>query len=398
MAGCLVVYCTIRYIQNRNATSTEYKTYHQTSRDLYPSICFCFMGLAIYDSERMKEAYGIQNFSDYPRYLSGHIWNKTMVDVDYDYVTGHLDEYFNGLDVSLDATGYSPVYRWLNRKNKVNITYSTDSKVFPFFISQRSALTKCFTFNFSPKMFPNITGKIIRRFMVYLNTTKPLDVIFSVSMNYPGQVSRSIPMDLEVDRSQNIMSGNLDVKLIEVGIIEVLRRRKGSKESCNLESEKTDEFLYKKVADELNCKPSHWKNVDHPNICNNMESMQRSNFDEKVFFNSDDLKEVGPPCDELIDIDYKLRNYPRGTFTKYSDVGGGLHKMEDIYKLKPGSASLLFTFDRAIYREITHFRAYNLEGLIGNGGGYVGLFLGFAVWQIPDFCYLIYQLIASKNV
>ena len=41
-------------------------------------------------------------------------------------------------------------------------------------------------------------------------------------------------------------------------------------------------------------------------------------------------------------------------------------------------------FKTAAYKEIKQDRAFNIESFIGNVGGYVGLFLGFAIWSIPE--------------
>ena len=35
------------------------------------------------------------------------------------------------------------------------------------------------------------------------------------------------------------------------------------------------------------------------------------------------------------------------------------------------------------FRETIQTRAYTLEGLVGNTGGYIGLFLGYALSQLP---------------
>ena len=95
VAGSLLAYCAMKYIQNDNATSTEYKKFQKTEKDLYPSIALCFSGLAIYDADKMKHSYGIDNVYEYPLFLRGEIWNDTMVKVDYDDVTDHLKEFFN---------------------------------------------------------------------------------------------------------------------------------------------------------------------------------------------------------------------------------------------------------------------------------------------------------------
>ena len=389
-AGSLVIYCALRYAQNHNSSSIEYKTFHETAKDLYPSINLCFYGLEIYDHKRMEQDYGIRNVLDYSRYLSGEKWNDSMMDVDYDYVTDHLTEYFNEINVSFDFLGNNPAYQWVNPEEKRKQNYSIENEgnhsqsSFPFSISQRSSLTKCFAFDMSTKRLTKTRGKTIRLLNFDLNITKSLNLSLFMSMNYPGQALRGIPLNLEFDKNKKVLSGKLDVISIDIGVIEVLRRRANSKVSCNTETDKYDIFLYQKMADELNCKPSHWKNIDHQDICNSSEKMKNSDFSEKFFLDPDDLGKIHPPCDELVGLDNDIRIYPRGTTD------------DKFFKADPKSSKVLISFYRTTYKEIKHFRAYNLESLIGNGGGYVGLFLGFTVWQFPEFCSLVYDFFVKK--
>ena len=113
---------------------------------------------------------------------------------------------------------------------------------------------------------------------------------------------------------------------------------------------------------------------------------------EKVFIDPDDLEEMAAPCDELIDVDSKISDYPRGTLA----LEETFTDLKTSFEVDQNSSLLAINFERAIYREISYFRSYNFEGLIGNGGGYVGLFLGFAVWQIPDFANFVYNYLAEK--
>ena len=43
------------------------------------------------------------------------------------------------------------------------------------------------------------------------------------------------------------------------------------------------------------------------------------------------------------------------------------------------------------YKEITEVRAYGIQALVGNAGGYVGLFLGFALKEIPKMLFILYR-------
>ena len=49
------------------------------------------------------------------------------------------------------------------------------------------------------------------------------------------------------------------------------------------------------------------------------------------------------------------------------------------------------------YKEIRNVRAFNEESLIGNLGGYIGLFLGVALWQIPDVISSLQSKLRSKK-
>ena len=46
---------------------------------------------------------------------------------------------------------------------------------------------------------------------------------------------------------------------------------------------------------------------------------------------------------------------------------------------------LLLNFQGATYMEIEQIRAYDIQSLFGNAGGYVGAFLGVALMQLPKF-------------
>ena len=49
-----------------------------------------------------------------------------------------------------------------------------------------------------------------------------------------------------------------------------------------------------------------------------------------------------------------------------------------------------FTIDlkyvQTTFREIKHVRAYDMNSLVGNVGGYIGMFLGYAVMNFPTAC------------
>ena len=47
------------------------------------------------------------------------------------------------------------------------------------------------------------------------------------------------------------------------------------------------------------------------------------------------------------------------------------------------------------YKEIRQVRAYDAQSLIGNAGGYIGLFLGCALRELPSFMLIVYKIICD---
>jgi len=53
-------------------------------------------------------------------------------------------------------------------------------------------------------------------------------------------------------------------------------------------------------------------------------------------------------------------------------------------------------YNKQTYREIKQVRAYNVQSLIGNVGGYIGLFVGYSLSQLPNFFENAYGMIVKK--
>ena len=50
----------------------------------------------------------------------------------------------------------------------------------------------------------------------------------------------------------------------------------------------------------------------------------------------------------------------------------------------PATRIFEIIFKNANYKEIKHVQSFNFETFLGNVGGYVGLFIGVAIWQAPE--------------
>ena len=53
-------------------------------------------------------------------------------------------------------------------------------------------------------------------------------------------------------------------------------------------------------------------------------------------------------------------------------------------------------FRSPLFKEIKQIQAYSVETLVGNVGGSIGFFLGYAIKEIPTFLHKIYKVV-KKN-
>ena len=64
---------------------------------------------------------------------------------------------------------------------------------------------------------------------------------------------------------------------------------------------------------------------------------------------------------------------------------------------KPTDMSMAFFYTEKTYEEIKYSRMMNFDGWISNVGGFIGIFLGCSMLQIPEFLVFIMGYIKAKK-
>ena len=137
------------------------------------------------------------------------------------------------------------------------------------------------------------------------------------------------------------------------------------------------------VAKIANCIPPHWNtSLDYP-TCNSAEKMKYFAIPRMTnnLVPSPVIQKLVEPCVSLRSAAFHImseqRQYKFGRIPPADEES---------------SARMVFIFKNERYREIRYTQKFDIESLIGNVGGYIGLFLGLAIWQLPD----LVECIASK--
>ena len=60
--------------------------------------------------------------------------------------------------------------------------------------------------------------------------------------------------------------------------------------------------------------------------------------------------------------------------------------------------SIVVAYRQTAFREITQIKAYGINSLVGNMGGYMGLLLGYAVLNFPDLLRGIFNWAKGKDL
>ena len=99
----LVSWCYYDYSLNEDATQIHNRVFHKTSDDIYPSATICLM--RPFKEEKLKEFDSDLTARKFQFFLMGippvwgSVWNKSWIDIDYDYVTYELTDLISSVSV-----------------------------------------------------------------------------------------------------------------------------------------------------------------------------------------------------------------------------------------------------------------------------------------------------------
>ena len=154
--------------------------------------------------------------------------------------------------------------------------------------------------------------------------------------------------------------------------MEVIRRRPKKNKLC-YDMEDYDAKIRDVIIENAGCRPIMWNTNRSEPLCSTSESFQGIVLEHFDQFNQLERKNKTylDPClsIEKLQIEYTEENIPSGE-EDLSDDDDGWFRIQ--FDLIPNS-----------FKEIKQVRKYSVQSLVGNGGGYIGLCLGYALWNVP---------------
>ena len=149
----------------------------------------------------------------------------------------------------------------------------------------------------------------------------------------------------------------------------VLQRRNKPNEPCNEQSYQFDQTMLDNLIHMIGCKPLYVESKINAPICWSAAQMKDwyRPFRSYALIRDETIKAVRP-CRVIKTIGY--------TYKEESCDDNKINGNQSI--------TIMVRFrDMKSFKETLHVRAYNMDSLIGNVGGYFGLYLGFSFFDIP---------------
>ena len=358
----LVLWCCYEFSKDEDVCEVLFKRFLEDDDSVYPTLTIVITNLfnetklKKYDESFTSHAY--QNFLTGPMYF----WNPGMLNVDFEDVSMNVEDYI--IKACLFRQFHEVIGRQCVPATEVKKAYYFNSIVVTFPFPEKTPV-----YQIAIKFKKSIFGEGGNR-PITVDPNHYLNVLISYDNAIYNSYSASF--DTWPARS-NESSKHYNMRFL-LKSMEVLRRRQKRSNKCYADPD-YDKMIREHIIKNVGCRPSFWAhNSTHP-TCTTKDSSNEiisQHFDHLSRLNI--TKEYFEAClsIEKLQIEYleaDIETFPYGTKDNETD--------EDWFMME-------FAIMMTKFKEIKQTRAYSVQSLVGNLGGYIGLCLGYAILNLPS--------------
>ena len=385
-----------QYGENSDGILITMKRFNLESTDKYPTFSLCIKGTELHwhHEHEIFEAYGL-NASQYESMLKGEapltyelddlskVYRKIPVfvndgfNVNFDLFHLQLPEILSGIQFKKEKTPNidDDLY-----EDSMNTSIASNIP-----LSYESPDTLCFTRKPDERLNSIKLQDMITFNSSKLRSDRYKDAEIQIFIHHPGQLMSSFDQPKYASSFSYLLStlkeDGTTPKILDFKISQcrVLRKRHDSNIPCNKQISNYDQFIQMELIKHLECIPPYWKNIN--STANRVEECTSVEKLQEAYRYITDLKRIlhenEQPCDEMLlqsidSINYKPNPVPR-------------------------DMSIAFHYTEKMYEEIQYTRAMGFESWLSNVGGFVGIFLGYSIMQIPDIISYVFKLLSSRK-
>lgn len=340
----MITYWCVEYLKDNDLASVDYKTIKNVSF-VNPMLSLCFENPFL--EEKLKSVSSDLNKSVYLDFLKGKVDdNGILHEIDYSNVTLNIE----------NSLKYYYIF-WKNESGYVKYPASNKDLVRPT-ITYNGFLNdhfkKCFGFGLEPHIMKDVRRVkkiyVADIFQEYPGHQRPIDGSFSALIHYPNQFLLRAHTE-KLGWRRKVANNESMFMHFKVDMIDYFRRRSKRQQPCMPNENEFDIEIISRHNKIFGCRALYDTLDSNLPFCKGMENISRSVFDGKKA----DLDEVDPPCDSVLDITLE--------YDEFDD------------KEKDGGYIIAITYPDRV-KVIQQSKEISFHGLVGNSGGYIGLFLG----------------------
>ena len=381
LAAYMTILQVLRYVSNDDISTFAYKQFNKSPRDKYPTFTLCFQSNVgdIFNHSYLNGTIGEndKNGRIYMDVLYGKdvddVFFRTLLLEDFEKATINIETLMTGFNqLTSPPTGTKLSALDKNQNKFLNTMY----------VSYQDPDKCCFT---RKNKFQNSMYKVTEDMTINLAGWETKDDLnLYVYIHYPGQFTRALESNKDVLRYSIRSLGELIKQkkneiLISLSLTNVLRRRPDAKISCNPTLHDDESKLRLTIIDQVGCTPPYWKHLN-----TNYTSAPFCNLSSQLLELKnarDNLTHVmtlyEPPCDQMnVVTDVTIKSY-----------GNAYNKANPIFNAyfnKNKKLHLKFKYMDRHYQEVTNNRDFGFDSFWSSVGGFIGIFLGYSMLQIPE--------------
>ena len=161
--------------------------------------------------------------------------------------------------------------------------------------------------------------------------------------------------------------------------LEVMQKRNTRKTPCNEYRTIDDHEIRRRMIKDIGCIPPYWTHAQK--ICSNQTQLEQ-------YFQMN-ITRFTVPCRRMTQITFLYSEYVSDYY--HSRLENLQHQSQDVFFV-----SMMFPDSR--YKQIEMLREVNMQSLIGNAGGFVGICVGYSILQFPNLLLMIYGKLKSLTM
>ena len=344
----MVGFWICKYSSNEDITRIEYKPLRNGETVVFPEFTICFGDPLLND--KLHEIDAKLDKRDYLEYLRGNKGdsNQTFAKIDYERITFDLFEYLHRIRIA-SISGSNLINQECTNATNCDIINLKNS--YNGFDMMQFLFLRCFGMEINRNYLGDVFGMNVGFKKTLKDILIELDQIF-LTFNYPGQLRlktrASKPIWKNVDENEAL-------ETFEIKHYEITRKRNKRSNPCYDGPVQYDHSLLKQQIEKVGCRTPYQQNDKQFPLCDKQ-------MKDSAFLMNAEIENVFQPCQQTSYLAFDHINFSAGNITWNETFG--------FYPL-----NIMFP-DQV--KEIEYLQAIDIHSLIGNIGGYIGLFLGKA--------------------